>query len=142
MKKLLSLLHGKRKNKKGFTLIEMIVVVAIIAILILLMVPNVMRFIQSTNETAANANAKTIFVAAQTYVTDQYTKGTIITGDGRVEKGDPVYDNYIASPEKVMKGATATYTVVDGAVTKATWSRGSAKGEYPQAVSNSLVPST
>lgn len=45
-----------RKNKRGFTLIELIVVVAIIAILIALIVPNVIRHVEKTQQVTCLGN--------------------------------------------------------------------------------------
>ena len=52
------------KNKKGFTLIELIVVIAIIAILILIAVPAYQAYVRSSSENALDASAATIAKAA------------------------------------------------------------------------------
>lgn len=118
---------AKLKNKQGFTLIEMIVVVAIIAILIALIVPNVMRFIQTTNQTAADANAKTIYVAAQTYITDQYTKGNEVTG---TEISIDLIKPFLTD-SAVTQNADVKIEASGGAVKSVTWKRGDFEGNYP-----------
>ena len=59
------------KNKKGFTLIELVVVVAILGILALLVVPNVVNRINEARETVVDANIKVINNAIKMYYTEQ-----------------------------------------------------------------------
>ena len=59
------------KNKKGFTLIELVVVVAILGILALLVVPNVVNRIKEARETVVDANIKVINNAIKMYYTVQ-----------------------------------------------------------------------
>lgn len=47
------------KNNKGFTLIEMLIVMAIIAVLVLVVVPNAGDIISSVSETAEDATNRT-----------------------------------------------------------------------------------
>lgn len=42
-------------NSRGFTLIEMVIVLAVIAILVLLIIPNAQNILNSANETGCNA---------------------------------------------------------------------------------------
>lgn len=72
-------LREKLKNKKGFTLVEMIVVLAIIGILIALVAPNVARIIKDGQETADSARAKNFMTAAQAYATRNVAAGRAIT---------------------------------------------------------------
>jgi len=53
---------------KGFTIVEMVVVVAIIGILLGVLAPSMMAYIQKARVQAANANAKMVYNAAQTEV--------------------------------------------------------------------------
>jgi prepilin-type N-terminal cleavage/methylation domain-containing protein len=49
------------KNKKGFTLIELIVVIAIIAVLAAIIIPSVSQNIQRANEARDLANARATY---------------------------------------------------------------------------------
>jgi prepilin-type N-terminal cleavage/methylation domain-containing protein len=51
-------------NKKGFTLVELIVVIVIIAILAAIAIPAMMRYIDNANAATAEANVRTIVSAA------------------------------------------------------------------------------
>ena len=50
-----------KKNTKGFTLIELIVVIAIIGILAAILVPSITGYMRKSKQTAANDNARSIF---------------------------------------------------------------------------------
>lgn len=53
----------KNTNKKGFTLVELIVVIAILAVLMMLIVPSITGYLQRSKDAVANANAKTCYNA-------------------------------------------------------------------------------
>ena len=58
------------RTKKGFTLIELIIVIAIIGILLGVLVPSWAYYMQRAHTRSQNNKAKAIFNAAQTVVTD------------------------------------------------------------------------
>lgn len=94
------------KKKKGFTLIELIIVIAILALLIAIAIPRYQRSNLSAQATAHNANVRVIKNAAILYSMDQPTEGTIKLDDLKpyLESGE------VPKPAKAL-GEDASFTV-------------------------------
>ena len=108
----------KKHNKKGFTLMEMLIVVAIIAILIAIAIPTFSGSLTSAKEAADNANVRAAYSDAMTkYLTDpdnedqKWTATTTSTMqadyDGETTIGD-------VKPDGWDKGDTVTVTITNG----------------------------
>ena len=62
-------------NKKGFTLVELVVVIAIIGVLAAILVPTMMSYIRKAKLKSANSNAKIVFNTVNAVVTDMQCEG-------------------------------------------------------------------
>lgn len=68
----------RKNNKKGFTLVELIVVLVILAILAALLIPALTGYIDKAKEKQIIAETRQIVMAAQTLVDEKYAN---LTGD-------------------------------------------------------------
>lgn len=75
-------MNNKRRNRKGFTIVELSIVIAVIAILAAVMIPTFSNIISKSNDAADRQNAKTVYSnyiencieAEKDYVADTWVK--------------------------------------------------------------------
>jgi type IV pilus assembly protein PilA len=82
----------KKNNKKGFTLIEVIVVLVILAILAAIAIPALTGYIDKANQRAISTEAGTVKVALQAIASDSYAAdpaaiASVTTGSSALPTG-------------------------------------------------------
>lgn len=121
MKKVTKRLWEKKNSKKGFTLVELIVVLVILAILAAIMVPALLGWIDKAKEKQVMLEARSVYLAAQTVASEEYAKpvpnAANVTGDltsaGPIQKLSGTNGTLTVT----LTGFTVTgmeYTMVDG----------------------------
>ena len=114
----------ERLNKKGFTLVELIVVIVIILILAAVLVPNVMRYIDQANRAEAKSNAATALTELQGYEAEFYAAEDAdmkAVPPTCVHNGTPhTYTDFVLTKASATLMDTAAKSIFDNSTNKPT----------------------
>src|SRR5437773_6785748 len=98
------------KADRGFSLLELLIVVAIIRIIATIAIPSLLRSRQAANESAAVANLRTINTAQVTYLSSSggnYGDVTALVGAGLL---DTRFNSTVSGYVFVITAASGDYT--------------------------------
>ncbi len=113
---------NRKNSKKGFTLVEVIVVLVILAILAALLIPAMTGWIDKANEKSDYIAARTFLLAAQTLASEQYatTPGaTSVGAAGIMDLAD--LDAAYSCGDATVAAGKVTNLVVTGKQITLTW---------------------
>jgi prepilin-type N-terminal cleavage/methylation domain-containing protein len=91
----------RRDNQKGFTLIELMIVIAIIGILAAIAIPNFLSYRTKGQNSAAQTAAKNYFQTAMAYFADTSTTTTTVSSTSHPP-------GYVTTPNIVIGGGPMT----------------------------------
>ena len=77
-------LLNKKKNNKGFTLVELVIVIAILAILVGLLAPQYTKYVEKSRKSADVDNMNEMVKAVQVYAVDQGAASGNKAGGGTI----------------------------------------------------------
>ncbi|MBR2472970.1 MAG: type II secretion system protein [Clostridia bacterium] len=110
----------KRNNKKGFTIVELVIVIAVIGILAAVLIPTFSGIIESANETKALQEVKNAYTATLADdLADGDTSNDVVHGQAIIVN----HNNILISIDTngaatVVETGTATHTLANGKLTK------------------------
>ena len=83
---------SRLRNRKGFTLIELMIVVAIIGILAAIAIPNFLKFQAKSKQSEAKTNLKAVFTAQTSYFGENNQYGTFALVNWQPIGGKQIYE--------------------------------------------------
>lgn len=109
----------RNRKKKGFTLIELIVVLVIMVILAAAAIPTIMGYVENSRKAAYLSNMRAIYVAAQSALTEAAANGVTIKTTADTTNGNTTEEGGITFVQRVADLSNmAASSFVDEAKTK------------------------
>ena len=96
----------KLSGKKGFTLIELMIVVAIIGVLAAIAIPNFLRYQAKSKQSEAKTNLGAIGTTAEAYRAEHDTYETNFSGLGWQPQGTCRYEYFFGTNGTSIMGST------------------------------------
>ena len=103
----------KKMNNKGFTLVELIVVLVILAILAAILVPALLGYIDRAREQQIVLNGKSVLTAAQAEMSSIYGQSKYVADSGDGTIAEAKIAAAIAKTSDVPKGAQFQFATQD-----------------------------
>lgn len=110
-------MREKKMNNKGFSLVELIIVIAIMAVLVGVLAPTYMKYVEKSKESADLRNYQTVISAVQVYCADNTASAGMLNvgDDGTVTVNNDIFKAALENAGVAIKeetvGTTTTYKV-------------------------------
>lgn len=126
------MLKWRKKNSKGFSLVELIIVIAIMAILVGILAPQFIKYVEKSRESTDIKNMQEVISAIQVYCADEAntvtseTNPITLTKDGLTGAGTAATKALtdaglnaanIKAKSSKYAGQSITYTITNNVVT-------------------------
>ncbi len=102
---------NKKRNQKGFTLVELLIVIAIIGILAAIAIPQFSSYRQKAYVAVTKSDVKNAYTAVQAYISEnpgQPIPGGSVTGPGTL--GAPLNSARVSKDVTITVGADGSVT--------------------------------
>jgi type IV pilus assembly protein PilA len=122
-----------KKNKKGFTLVELVIVVAVMAVLIAVAIPTVTSITQTAKATVAQTNARTIESTLKLAEADKSKDGDVIRNLDHKEIFNAIYEAKLGLTEGTYiynASEGVVYAIVEAAADNTQENRTPIAGEF------------
>ncbi len=121
----------KKMNNKGFSLVELIIVIAIMAVLIVVLAPQYLKYVEKSRNSTDVTNATEIVTAIQVYASDPDVATADVLGVGTDSivvggSGTNIGVTNIKNLDKALEQAgfdvdTTAHTMATSCVSKTAW---------------------